>query len=68
MPERAALEEPDRAAMGEAVANVRCHACNRKLAEWVTAPWYFRCPRCKARNIQLLQGDDPELEAIPRTA
>ncbi len=60
---------PDRAALGEAMANVRCRACNRKLAEWVTAPWYFRCPRCKARNVQLLQGQaESEVEAIARTA
>jgi len=29
---------------------VRCHRCNRLLAEMVSRPWRIKCSRCKATN------------------
>ena len=29
-------------------SDVRCAACGRRLAEYVAAPYAFKCPRCKS--------------------
>ncbi len=34
-------------APGKTRHNLRCQQCNKMLAEQVTAPYRFTCPRCK---------------------
>lgn len=29
----------------------RCHACQRRLAEYLTAPYSIRCQRCGEQNV-----------------
>lgn len=35
--------------------NIRCHRCNKLLAEFASRPWSIRCLRCKAPN----RGSEP---------
>ncbi len=41
--------------------DVRCAACGRRLAEYVAAPYAFRCPRCKS-DVRSASGLTPSTE------
>ncbi len=42
----------------ETLFHVRCEGCDKLLAEMVSTPYRFRCPRCKRLNHAGLPGQD----------
>ena len=40
----------------ETLFHVRCDGCDKLLAEMVSTPYRFRCPRCKRLNHAGLPG------------
>jgi phage FluMu protein Com len=42
----------------ETLFHVRCDGCDKLLAEMVSTPYRFRCPRCKRLNHAGLPGQD----------
>jgi len=36
---------------------VKCWRCGRKLAESLTRPWFIKCNRCHAKNMNNQPGN-----------